>query len=163
MYPCQENCAILSTWILGYIHARNSTRRRTGAHRQVCRAEIPRSQSIGWKYSIAGRQVEFRGKHRVIYAKCEQLNLTGSIKDRIALHMLWKAYSQGGIHPGDTIVEATSGNTGISFAAFGLIGSAVVLKARLRLNPKRTAFTREDLNVCVSSIAKNGRELLSRK
>ena len=48
------------------------------------------------------------------------------------------------------------------FDARGLIGSVVVLNARLRLNPKRTAFTRAELNVCVSSIAKNGRELLSR-
>ena len=68
---------------------------------------------------LLGVHAEFRGNRHVIYAKCEQLNFTGSIKDRIALHMLRKAYSRGEIHPGDTIVEATSGNTGISFAAFG--------------------------------------------
>jgi len=61
----------------------------------------------------------FRGKRRVIYAKSEQLNLTGSIKDRMALHILRSAYATGQISPGDTIVEATSGNTGISFAALG--------------------------------------------
>ena len=70
---------------------------------------------------LLGVEIEFRGKRRVIYAKCEQLNFTGSIKDRIALHMLRKAYSIDAIHPGDTIVEATSGNTGISFAAFGSV------------------------------------------
>lgn len=59
------------------------------------------------------------GQKRVIYAKCEQLNLTGSIKDRMALHILKEAYRTGQLHPGDTIVEATSGNTGISFAAIG--------------------------------------------
>jgi cysteine synthase A len=68
---------------------------------------------------LLGVHVEFRGNRHVIYAKCEQLNFTGSIKDRIALHMLRKAYSRGEIRPGDIIVEATSGNTGISFAAFG--------------------------------------------
>ncbi len=62
---------------------------------------------------------EFRGKHRVIYAKSEQLNLTGSIKDRMALHILKQAYRSGQLHPGDMIAEATSGNTGISFAAIG--------------------------------------------
>jgi cysteine synthase A len=64
-------------------------------------------------------EARFRGSSRLIYAKCEQLNLTGSIKDRIALYILSKAYSKGELHPGDTIIEATSGNTGISFAAFG--------------------------------------------
>lgn len=62
---------------------------------------------------------EFRGKRRVIYAKSEQLNLTGSIKDRMALHILKEACRSGQLHPGDTIAEATSGNTGISFAAIG--------------------------------------------
>lgn len=64
-------------------------------------------------------EARFRGSSRLIYAKCEQLNLTGSIKDRIALYILSKAYSKGELRPGDTIIEATSGNTGISFAAFG--------------------------------------------
>jgi cysteine synthase len=61
----------------------------------------------------------FRGQRRVIHAKAENLNMTGSIKDRMALHILAKAYLDGRIKPGDRIVEATSGNTGISFAALG--------------------------------------------
>jgi cysteine synthase len=60
-----------------------------------------------------------RGRPRTVYAKCEQFNLTGSIKDRMALHILQCAYGEGRLRPGDTIVEATSGNTGISFAAIG--------------------------------------------
>ena len=56
---------------------------------------------------------------RTIYAKYEPLNLTGSIKDRMALHILRRAYETGAIAPGDPIAEATSGNTGISFAAIG--------------------------------------------
>lgn len=61
----------------------------------------------------------YRGEPRTIYAKAEHLNLTGSIKDRMALHILKDAYLSGAIRPGDTIVEATSGNTGIAFAAIG--------------------------------------------
>ncbi len=61
----------------------------------------------------------YRGQPRVIYAKHESLNLTGSIKDRMALFILEHAYHDGTIAPGDRIAEATSGNTGISFAAVG--------------------------------------------
>lgn len=70
----------------------------------------------------------YRGKQRVIYAKAEHMNLTGSIKDRMAFHILKKAYQEGRIQPGDTIAEATSGNTGISFAAIGrALGHQVVI------------------------------------
>src|SRR5688500_1920111 len=61
----------------------------------------------------------FNGRDRVIYAKAEHMNMTGSIKDRMAYHILADAYRLGRLKPGDTIVEATSGNTGISFAALG--------------------------------------------
>lgn len=60
-----------------------------------------------------------RGQSRTVYAKYEPLNLTGSIKDRMALHILERAYASGEIVPGAPIAEATSGNTGISFAAIG--------------------------------------------
>lgn len=61
----------------------------------------------------------FHGKRRTIFTKAEHLNLSGSIKDRMALHILNSAYRNGTIKKGDTIVEATSGNTGIAFAAIG--------------------------------------------
>lgn len=63
----------------------------------------------------------YRETTRSVYAKFEQLNMTGSIKDRMALHILRIAYEDGTIHPGDIIAEATSGNTGISFAAIGSV------------------------------------------
>jgi cysteine synthase A len=73
-------------------------------------------------------RVLYRGQERVVYAKAEHLNLTGSIKDRMAFHILKKAYQEDRIHPGDTIAEATSGNTGISFAAIGrALGHQVVI------------------------------------
>ena len=61
----------------------------------------------------------YAGSPGKIYVKCEQFNLTGSVKDRMALYILNQAYLQQKIKPGDTIIEATSGNTGISFAAIG--------------------------------------------
>ena len=61
----------------------------------------------------------FKGKERKLYVKCEHYNLTGSIKDRMALYILQQAYKEGNILPSDTIIEATSGNTGIAFSAIG--------------------------------------------
>ena len=61
----------------------------------------------------------YRGKPRMVYAKAEHLNMTGSIKDRMALHILRQGYSRGLLEPGAWIVEATSGNTGISVAGIG--------------------------------------------
>jgi cysteine synthase len=65
--------------------------------------------------------ITFRYKQsvRTLYAKAEYLNLTGSIKDRMALYILCSAYRDGHLNPGDPIVEATSGNTGIALAAIG--------------------------------------------
>lgn len=54
-----------------------------------------------------------------VFVKCEHYNLTGSIKDRMALHILERSCRLGMLNPGDRVVEATSGNTGISFAALG--------------------------------------------
>ncbi len=68
---------------------------------------------------LLGIECRFRNRLHTVYAKCEQMNLTGSIKDRMALHILKRAYVSGELRPGDAIVEATSGNTGISFAAIG--------------------------------------------
>jgi cysteine synthase A len=66
-------------------------------------------------------EIDYRlnGRDRRIYAKYEPMNMTGSVKDRMALHILRRAYERGELKPGDTIVEASSGNTGISFAAIG--------------------------------------------
>ncbi len=54
-----------------------------------------------------------------VLMKCEHLNPTGSIKDRIALAMIEEAEIRGFLNPGMTIVEATAGNTGISLAMIG--------------------------------------------
>jgi cysteine synthase A len=62
---------------------------------------------------------QFQGHHRTIYAKAENLNMTGSIKDRMAFHIMEQAYARQILKPGSPIIEATSGNTGISFSAIG--------------------------------------------
>lgn len=64
-------------------------------------------------------QYLYQGKPGSIYVKCEHYNLTGSVKDRMALYILYKAYITGNIKPGDTVIEVTSGNTGIAFSAIG--------------------------------------------
>lgn len=59
----------------------------------------------------------YKGRERTIYAKAEYYNMTGSIKDRMAFHILRKAYKSGHLKSKDRIIEATSGNTGIAFSA----------------------------------------------
>lgn len=68
---------------------------------------------------LLGIHLRYRGEDRLIYAKAESLNMTGSIKDRMAFHILNHGYERGTLRPGMEIYEATSGNTGISVAAIG--------------------------------------------
>lgn len=65
--------------------------------------------------------VNYEKKHNLnahLIGKLEYLNPTGSVKDRAALNMIEKGEAEGKLKPGGTIVESTSGNTGISLAAF---------------------------------------------
>ena len=62
-----------------------------------------------------------RGLACELYGKCEFLNPGGSVKDRIALQMVAEAEKEGQIKPGDTLIEATSGNTGIGLAMAGAV------------------------------------------
>lgn len=83
------------------------------------------SKSVKGLTSLIGNtplfEIEFtyKSKSGRIFAKAEYLNMTGSIKDRMALHIIREAYRKDLIKPGDRIIEATSGNTGISFSAVG--------------------------------------------
>ncbi len=68
---------------------------------------------------MLGIEARYNGRKRTIWAKAENLNLTGSIKDRMAYHTIRLASERGTLKPRAPIFEATSGNTGISFAALG--------------------------------------------
>ncbi|QSX74899.1 cysteine synthase A [Lysobacter arenosi] len=54
--------------------------------------------------------------HVTVYAKVEAFNPGGSVKDRLALAIILDAEARGQLKPGDTVVEATSGNTGVALA-----------------------------------------------
>jgi cysteine synthase A len=84
-----------------------------------------------------------RGEARRIFVKSENLNMTGSVKDRMALHILQRAYQRGTLEPGALIVEATSGNTGISFAALGrALGHPVAIFMPDWMSPERVNLIR---------------------
>ncbi|MBY4694220.1 cysteine synthase CysM [Burkholderia latens] len=71
---------------------------------------------------------EIRARNNVLLAKLEGNNPAGSVKDRPALSMISKAEARGRIKPGDTLIEATSGNTGIALAmAAAIRGYKMVL------------------------------------
>ena len=61
------------------------------------------------------------GQEQSVWAKLEAYNLSGSIKDRLAAHVIAKSTANGTLKPGQPIVEMTSGNTGIAFAALGAL------------------------------------------
>jgi len=76
-----------------------------------------------------------------LYAKLESANPTGSVKDRIALTMLEDGRASGALAPGQTVLEPSSGNTGISLAMIGrLMGHPVRI-----VMPDNTTVEREQL------------------
>ncbi|MEQ1822167.1 MAG: cysteine synthase family protein [Fimbriimonadaceae bacterium] len=79
-----------------------------------------------------------------IFVKLECLNPCGSIKDRVAAYILQEATKRGELQPGQPIVEATSGNTGISFAFFGRkMGHPVTVVMPEHMTEERKAIIRE--------------------
>lgn len=79
-----------------------------------------------------------------IFAKLEYLNPGGSVKDRAAVGIIERAEREGKLHPGDTIIEATAGNTGIGLA---LIGINRGYKVRLFVPEK---FSEEKVTIMVA-------------
>jgi cysteine synthase A len=108
-----------------------------------------------WKARIQGLRVltgntpllaidcEVFDQRRTVYAKAENLNFTGSIKDRMALYIIRRGYETGALAPGGLIIEATSGNTGISFAALGrALGHPVTIFMPDWMSEERKALIR---------------------
>jgi len=72
--------------------------------------------------------LENEGRNNVILGKLEGNNPAGSVKDRPALSMIQRAQERGEIKPGDTLIEATSGNTGIALAmTAAMLGYKMIL------------------------------------
>ena len=83
------------------------------------------------------------GELRRVYAKAEHSNMTGSIKDRMAYHIIRNAIEIGDLMSGGRIIEATSGNTGISFAAIGrALGHPVTIFMPDGMSAERIAIIR---------------------
>ena len=78
-----------------------------------------------------------------IFAKAEFMNPGGSIKDRVARHMVFEAEKRGELRPGSTIMEVTSGNTGIALAMVGAMRGykVVVVMPRTVSDERRSMIT----------------------
>lgn len=73
-----------------------------------------------------------------ILAKCEYLNPGGSVKDRIGFRMVEEAEREGRIKPGDTLIEPTSGNTGIGLALAGAVkGYQVIITMTTKMSGEK--------------------------
>ncbi|HQN96237.1 MAG TPA: cysteine synthase family protein [Thermoanaerobaculales bacterium] len=78
------------------------------------------SDAVGWTPLVRlGRSVDGRGCEA--FAKLEFLNPMGSVKDRIARHMVAKALADGRLHAGDLVVESSSGNTAMGLAMMSIL------------------------------------------
>ena len=88
----------------------------------------PTIESVVGETPLVRLQRLARGSNNHVLCKLEGNNPAGSVKDRPALSMIAEAEARGDIRPGDTLIEATSGNTGIALAM-----AAAIRGYRLRL------------------------------
>ncbi len=85
----------------------------------------------------------WQGEHVTVLGKLEGNNPAGSVKDRPALNMIAQAEARGDIKPGDTLIEATSGNTGIALAmAAAMKGYKMTLLMPDNMSEERRASMR---------------------
>ncbi|KAF3906509.1 hypothetical protein ABW20_dc0107062 [Dactylellina cionopaga] len=83
------------------------------------------------------------GIKATVYAKCEFFNAGGSVKDRIAKRMVLEAEKSGRIRPGDTLIEPTSGNTGIGLALVGAVrGYRTIITLPEKMSAEKVAVLR---------------------
>jgi len=108
-------------------------------------------------------------KETSIYAKIEGSNPTGSIKDRIALKMIEQAEAEGSLVKGKTIIEPTSGNTGIGLAMIGVVkgyeveivmSAAVSVERRMMIESFGAKVTLTDAKLGTDGAIARARELV---
>ena len=92
-------------------------------------------QTIGNTPLLALERLSGSGKP-VVYAKAEFLNPSGSVKDRAAANMIQEGIASGNLTSGKTILDATSGNTGIAYA---MLGASLGFKVKLFLPANASA------------------------
>lgn len=91
-----------------------------------------------------GRFAKERGLQGTVLAKLECLNPAGSVKDRAAYAMIAQAEKDGFLKPGGTVIEPTSGNTGIALAACGAaLGYKVIVVMPESMSVERRALIRQ--------------------
>tara|TARA_R110001592_G_scaffold173980_8_gene412761 strand:- start:2403 stop:3308 length:906 start_codon:yes stop_codon:yes gene_type:complete len=105
-----------------------------------------------------------RGSSNTILVKLEGNNPAGSVKDRAAMNMILRAEQRGDISPGDTLIEATSGNTGIALAmAAAIKGYKMVLIMPSHMSAERklamAAYGAELLEVSQATGMEGARDL----
>jgi cysteine synthase B len=100
-------------------------------------------QLIGDTPLIRLRRIEQDVPGAELYAKAEWKNPGGSVKDRPALRMVQEAVASGALRPGQTLLDATSGNTGIAYAMIGAaLGYKVTLCVPENITPERKRILR---------------------
>lgn len=119
----------------------------------VCAVADSLLTTIGGTPLVALRSFERRGAP--VWVKCEHLNPGGSVKDRIARAIVEDARTRGRLKPGDTLVEATAGNTGVGLAMVASVYGyrvACVLPEKMSVD-KRDALRRMGAEVIVTANA----------
>ena len=94
-----------------------------------------------------------------IFAKLEGFNPTGSIKDRIALRMIEAAERDGRLTPGKTIIEPTSGNTGIGLAIVGIVKGypvEIVMSEAVSIERRKIIRSHGGIDLQLLGLGRNG-------
>jgi len=119
-------------------------------------------QTVGNTPLVALKRL-WQGEHVTLLGKLEGNNPAGSVKDRPALNMIAKAEERGDIKPGDTLIEPTSGNTGIALAMVAAMkGYKMVLIMPDNMSEERRASMRAFGAELVSVSAEEGGMELAR-